>query len=593
MAKSDSRFGYQAKLGRELHDLSAPFGFTCVPGMLCPVFADIATPNDTYYVNHDLNYLRTTPLLSPAMVDVKVHIETFFVPFPLLYQPFGSTLYSLVDNFSSFFDAGADGLMNNNFPKLPFNDIKELCLNDWKHTARRHDIVRMMDFFNMNADSYIEDDEHPSRFSYAPSVFPWQWMAYHCIFQYYFRLDDKTNFDNSFNFDQFRAQDVINTGLILPSFWNMHQRPWDFDYFTSMYRSPIVSAASMQNVMKADQYNSPLFKDWTAPIQSDGKYSQDSSGNHNEVTTAFTAGQNYTYDPLQHRLGMSTASIRQMFANEKLAMITGRARKTYDSQILAHFGASVPHDVKHDITLIGHDTFDLHVGEVTSLSASSEVGLGDLAGKGWTSGEGKQHKFTAPVHGVVMTLFSVEPKKRYYGGYNRINALATAFDLPQPEFDKLGNMPMYRYEAGENAGPGVVTPTDIVGWKERYYYNKRRPSRVSLAFQNPTVKQTGYNEYSAYMISSAPFGAYTSTNNNTARPDLESRFYIDRNCMDGLFVAPYIDAWQNGLTGEETSENWNASPWLSFQRDPFIVDLDLHIKKASWMSKDGEPIYNY
>ena len=31
-------------------------------------------------------------------------------------------------------------------------------------------------------------------------------------------------------------------------------------------------------------------------------------------------------------------------------MITGRTKKNYDAQVLAHFGVNVPHDVKHDIT---------------------------------------------------------------------------------------------------------------------------------------------------------------------------------------------------------------------------------------------------
>ena len=39
-----------------------------------------------------------------------------------------------------------------------------------------------------------------------------------------------------------------------------------------------------------------------------------------------------------------------MFAVEKLLRITGRARKDYDSQVLAHLGFKVPHDVKHELT---------------------------------------------------------------------------------------------------------------------------------------------------------------------------------------------------------------------------------------------------
>lgn len=587
MAKSDARFGYRADLGREVHDLSAPFGFTTVPGMLNPIFEDIATPGDTYYINHDLTFMRTQPLLGPAMIDVKVHVESFFVPFPLIYQPIETALFGITTNFSSLFGDKPQSLANNDLPKMVFSDIRDNCLDDWKHSSRRHDIVRMMDLFGMNADSYIGDSTHSSRFVWNPSVFPWQWLAYHCIYQYYYRLDDKSEFDNSFNFDQFRTQSTINMGLIYPNFFMMHQRPWDFDYFTSMYRSPIVSDASLQEVLPKLNY-SPLSHSDIVGI--DVSRSEVSS---NSEISSFAAHVDATYQLTQQLGKSSTAIIRQMFANEKLAMITGRARKSYDSQVLAHFGVEVPHDVKHDISFIGGDSYDLRIGEVTSLSASSSSGLGDLAGKGWSSGNGKQHKFKAPCHGVVMTLFSVEPKKRYYGGFDRINAMTNAFDIPVPEFDKLGNIPMFRYEAGENAGSGTVSATDIIGWKERYYYNKRRHAKVTLAFQNPTIKQTGYNEWSSYMIASTPFGAYTSTNNNTARPDLESRFYIDRNCMDGLMVAPYIDAWQNGLKGEETSENWNASPWLSYQRDPFIVDMDLKVKKVSWMSKDGEPIYNF
>ena len=105
-----------------------------------------------------------------------------------------------------------------------------------------------------------------------------------------------------------------------------------------------------------------------------------------------------------------SAAIRQMFANEKLAMITGRARKNYDSQILAHYGIKVPHDVKHELSLIGQDSYSLRIGEVTSLASTDDAPLGELAGKGWASSrengnQPRQHKFTAPVHGVVMTIF--------------------------------------------------------------------------------------------------------------------------------------------------------------------------------------------
>ena len=65
----------------------------------------------------------------------------------------------------------------------------------------------------------------------------------------------------------------------------------------------------------------------------------------------------------------------------------------------------------------------MHVQEVTSLSALLMHLLVIWLVKSYASGEGKQFKFTAPCHGVIMTIFSIEPKRRYLGGFDRINAV--------------------------------------------------------------------------------------------------------------------------------------------------------------------------
>ena len=591
MSNSDARFEYRAKMNREVHNLGEPFGFTCAPGQLLPCFEDIATPGDTYYINHDLEFLRTLPLTAPAMVDVKVHLESFFVPFQMIYQPFEETLFSLKNPQSSNYDI--TGFKNNNFPVGNFADLigANMYGGTYKHTKARFDAFRISDMLGMNAYAYAFDSNYDSIFAYCPNVFPWALLAYHTIFQYYYRLDDKTQFDNSrCNWDYwYNSSSAVNMDI---GMHEIHQRPWDFDYFTSSYRSPIVSNVNLQTVLPLGQYSDLLSGSTLAPRDTFGSSVTGQALYDNEKVVSFAAASAGSYTPAASNLATSTASIRQMFANEKLAMITGRARKTYDAQVLAHFGVEVPHDPKHDIAFIGQDTYDINIGEVTSLSSTTSAGLGDLAGKGWCVGKSKGHKFTAPCHGVIMTIFSVEPKKRYFGEYNRIYALTDAFDLPTPEFDRLGNMPMFRFETGERSGTGAVTDTDIVAWKERYYWNKRRHPKATLAFMNnrPIV---GYNDKSSYMLTSAPFGAYTRTNNHTARPELESRYYIDTNCMDAMLLQPYVGIWQNGEDGEEVSENWNATPWLAYSRDPFIVSLDMKVKKVSWMSKDGEPIYNF
>ena len=576
MAHSDARFGYQAKLGRQDHDLSQPFSFTSAPGMLLPVWYDFASPGDYYQIKHDLPVLRSIQLLAPMMSRVKVHYETFFVPIQMLYEPAENALLSLKNQRSSLYNI--DNFINNNFPLLFYNEfINNLKLDD-QNLVHRFDAFRLANMLGLSPQNFVDDGSSFSAQRYAPSFFPWQLLAYHTIFQYYYRLDDKTQFSNmNCNWDRFYSARSVIPDV---DFMDIHQRPWDFDYFTSMYRSPLVSDVNMQRIMPSGIYN-PLTTSNQSPLT---RVETDAA--HNDITTSFGNPVG-----ISSNADLNTAAIRQLFANEKLAMITGRARKNYDAQVLAHYGQKVPHDVKHDITMVHHDIYDLNVMEVTSLASTSDAPLGELAGKSFAGGNRKEFNFTAPCHGVLMTIFSVEPIRSYLTGFDRINAITNAFDFPVPEYDRLGNVPMYNYE-GQVSSELVVT--GIAGWKERYYQFKRKMPKVTFAFFN----ESGLNNYAAYMVSSAPFGkpgglpATVPSDSELSRPDLEDRFYIDRNCLDGQCALNYLNIWQDGNLETPEHEDWGLTPWLAFARDPFIVDSFVKCTKVSWMSKDGEPIYD-
>lgn len=607
MAKSDARFGYQAKLNREIHDLLVdPKGFTCAPGMLCPIFADFASPGDKYYITHTLDFMRTAPLAAPAMCDVKVHYESYFVPIQMLYQPFEQSFFSLKDLQSSFYNQSS--LQNNSLPLFNYSAYVTAVQNTSNSTNYRQNAFRLADLLGLNALNFspaFTTGIGPGTVgtcAYGPSFFPWQVLAYHCIWQYVYRLDDKVSFSpDKFNWDKYYDNTAGVTYGGTSGFFDIYQRPWDFDYFTSLYRSPIVSAQNLQEVLPVGSYSDLVSRN-TRSIDDIGQAPADNSS-----IRAFTSqlGTNYSFQTLQ--ASFNTALIRNMFANEKLAMITGRTRKTYDSQVLAHFGIDVPHDPKHDIARIGHDVYDLRIGEVTSLASTSDAPLGDLAGKGFASSyrqDGSnmahKHEFVAPCHGVIMTIFSVEPKRRYYGGFARQNAVQDVFDFPVPEYDRMGNQPIYRFEAGNinnDSAVGTVTSmTDIIGWNMRYQQWKKRSSTSSLAFMAGNAAG-GANAWQSYMIATFPYAVVDASNasdyyNNSSRPDLYDRFYINRHDMDGLMLQSYSDGWKVPEAGQE-GENWNISPWLVYSRDAFIVDSHEVVKKVSWMSKDGEPVYNY
>ena len=589
MAKSDARFGYKADLGRQDFDLSQKLGFTSASGMLLPIWEDFASPGDSFYLQHDLPLLRSTNLAAPAMVDVKVHFDTFFVPMQMIYQPFENTMFSLKNIQSSNYSMAA--LMNNNFPLWDYNDFVSLMLGTEMTSDYHTDMFRLADLFGLCPDNFCTTTSTGQQ-RYTPSFFPWQMLAYHTIFEYFYRLDDKSQFDNQFcNWDKYYG--TSSPIQMTRDFASIHQRPWNFDYFTSMYRSPIVSSDNLQSVLPQSTYTFFTNKS-TAPVDTTGLVS---TNNNDKVAFTSVSGVSYNYADIQRAI--STPLIRQMFANEKLAMITGRTKKNYDSQVLAHYGVNVPHDVKHDLTLIHHDEYDLNVAEVTSLADTSFAGgnggaLGELAGKSYASGNGKQFKFTAPCHGVIMTIFSIEPQKRYISAFDRQNAITNAFDFPTPEFDRLGNMPMFRYECGYNLNQSTFAMSDIIGWKERYYQFKRKYDKCSYAFATGTG--VGFNNYSAFMIAERPFGESADNSawvggNIDQRPDLENRFYIERNAVDNLCLVQFAYGWKHSV--DTGVESWSNSPWLVYARDPFIVNSFIKAKKVSWMSKDGEPIYNY
>ena len=229
MAQSDARFGYRAKLSRDDHDLSQPLNFTTPPGLLCPIWFDIATPGDSYYMQHDMPLLRSIQLLAPMMTDVKVHFETFFVPLQMIYQPIENTLFSLTQiQSSNFLDVN---FRNNELPLFDYSS----WINDLSSPSLKFDAFRLSDFFGLSSLAIAQSDADVPYIkvqTYTPSFFPWQILTYKAIFQYYYRLDDKTNFNNDFNWDKHYNVQLFKPG---ENFMEMYDRPWDFDYFTSMY----------------------------------------------------------------------------------------------------------------------------------------------------------------------------------------------------------------------------------------------------------------------------------------------------------------------------------------------------------------------
>ena len=603
---------FKANLPRQSHVLSHNFDFTATTAHLNPIFHTIVSPGDTIKLGFDFN-LRTQPLEAAAFARLKCHTEYFFVPMSLLYQPFDQVYYGISDQFSSALSYGS----SRNFPVWDFRNAIALL-----YTNRGSDVpnaltnstgesigqsaIRLFDLLGYNPMGISHQDSEGTTY-YTPQVFPYPILAYNCIYQYYYRLDTREVFDAaSFNWDAFVGTTTVPVTSFSPLLYSlMHYRPLDNDYFTDIKVSPIVDVLNLGQKTSFNLAQSWLTRtnNLRGSVLSSGSIGQDSVNaninaptglNYNDpnthIQTNFGFVSNNVDSSVVHTVipingqDINTANIRALFANEKLWSITGRAKKNYDDQTLAHFGFKVPHDVKHQISCFGHDTSDIAIGEVISTASTSGAPLGEIAGKGYARQGSSKHSFTAPCHGVVMAIFSVVVDHNYEAGIAKENCVVGVNDLFQPEYDHLGMQPLFGYETNYFDYPSSLSdgdPLDVLGWQYRYEQWKRRFNRVSGAFRNTTGSLKSWSpSYMPYVGNQ--FSTGTTKPGNVS--NLESYQYFSNYPTDlnQIMLAQYQSTWS---TSYESYTGWSAV----YDNDPFVVNGYINAVLVSCMSDYSLP----
>lgn len=629
-----------AQLPKNGFDMSQQFGFTSSTGMLLPVYYDFLRVGESVHFQGSL-FARSQPLVTAAMADVDVFVDWFFVPSQMLFLNLGSFMWETNDLISSAvnplisqqgllpvvdFNASLYGLMNasssasERYSQSWFDAHQSLSITipgeDDRFDCVGVSTFRLLNHLGYNPNGIFAGDPGSYNFQHDPTnpnVFPMFLLAYQAIYQDYFRIDNRERRNLlSFNMDYEDANgvSVSNVSSNNADRFHLHYRPMKLDYFTSVKPTPIMDSVNMlgsinssqsipspsQVLQKIDNYlgvSSNSFVDYNPVLGNDSSDNTASVSTFNMSSSPAFSGENnpdavnvrYQFNKQTTGIGInsniSTANIRSMFAVEKLLRITGRARKDYDSQVLAHFGFNVPHDAKHELTHLGTDQALMHIGEVTSTAdtfssaSSSGAALGSISGKGYVNIQGKKRKFTAPVDGVLMAIYSCVPRVRYFGTFDKLNSFVDRLSFVQPEYDRLGMQPLFAYEA-EQGLAGVSS--NRCGWQYRYEQYKRKYDRVTEAFSSP-VYYGQVNQYSAWVLGRLPYKPSGSIVNLSF-----DDFLCPPTALNSIMVMPYSTAWD---------AEYIEKPWLMFARDPFINDFSVHCTKVSTMSKYGEPALDF
>ena len=596
-----------AHLPKQGFNMSQKFKFTSAAGQLLPVYFDFLHPGEKVRFSVDL-FTRTQPLSTAAMADIDEFVDLFFVPAQKLYSPFNELFMGVSDFNSSLLDVNVlenEGnlvfpyltLNSDNWRKAANSGAYMPLVDDWVQNGQTYEryyygAMRLCDHLGLNpyfitAPIGVNDvgsgtsayNYHES--IYMPSVNPMYFCAYQAIYYDYYRLSNWESNDNkAYNLDMFQNNhDILASSnsakrYAIRKWFNLHYRPWQRDYFKAVEPSPVVNSLGLAGFNYNYVGNG---ENVTPQVQGVG---QDLIF---EASIGAYTGQQLTHYTGEEGIGVQ--DLKTMFAVQKMLAITGRAGKHYDDQVLAHYGFKVPRMATNEVYFLGSHHQQIHIGEVISTADTSEQdgsALGTIAGKGYGKAVSEEIHFTAPLHGILMAVYSCVPKLNYITNIDRLHTCNDRFDYYTPELDKLGMLPVFQYELAPTHN---TLGTSRMGWQYRYMPFKCKYDRTTNAFlkggtfvSSSVVPQNGpFSDWSLTQYSYSK--AYPTGQSVLTWEDL----YCVPSALDQIMLVGYDDGAQGLDQSASCIQLWRQM----YSRDPLIHDLSIKCYKVSSMSTFG------
>lgn len=603
-----------AKLSRHPHDLSFHRTFTSGIGTLNPVLFDYLNPGDSVLLNDHLTTIAQ-PMQSNSFMRLSQHVEYFFVPMKQLWQAFPSFYYGIMDVHSSFYKTAKTLTPPSVNLRALYNYLSGSGWNTKLDLVGRpllEGFGRLVDL--MDVGHVFTQSTNDTSVGY--NIIPWLFCAYQKVWYDVYRLDDFISPNPSaYNLDGYSSSlisDGSDFGVV--DMFTMRYRPWKKDLFTNIFPNPyfnelpvsgqgsdftaagslarlysyagLTVPASQNNVnAPVGVYDSDFGQSGSMDIsQNNNSQLNDSSWNVSQSSGRVTQNgpvlrmfNNENEDYVNGSQSIDVTMLSTLYAIDKLKKITGNAAKHYDSQTLAHFGYDMPKGIHNEVYRLGGHDSSLNVGVVYATATTGENGsvLGEQGGRmTGSSGNNKPIKFTAPCHGILLALHSMDAESDYASvGLDPLHTLSSSDDFYKPEYDSLGMTPMFLSQVimpDASAGSSMVAnsyKSRIYGWTYRYSYLKSKVDRTNGAI-NYTLRD------------------WQPTRNMNASGNLTSSkvssLYISPSYTDACFLVNYGNAW--------TGSSLPSLPWSQlFQNDPFIHSLDFTYKKISVMSTYGVP----
>lgn len=497
-------------------------------GDLVPVYLEDCVPGDHFKITPDF-YVKFAPMVFPILQRIEAKITYWFVPNRLLWK-----------RWERYITGGKDGT---DVLQPPVVNYTKIDTSD-------------VSVGNGSLADYLGYPDFPSggQATNGPDYNVLPFYAYQLIWNSFFRdetlstdfrqalayaLDPGQTGDELEEYDaedfagyitSYPAADSIQTQL-----FTIRKVAWKKDYFTTA--SPWAQRGASVHIP------SNLSVSDTFRLSSSLGEGVDTSFADDEDSSTYLAYANKSVDDALGTLNdFYKASALQRFLQKS---INGNR---YIEQIANFFGVRVPDYRLQRPEFIGSASKVVQISEVlqTSQSTSGEdaSALGTYAGKAAVGGVGKTFDYKVREHGWIIGLMFVRPDASYFQGIRKNLSRVDRFDYYWPEFQGIGEQPIYKKElfAGKNNGDAN---DQVWAYQSRFseykFHNNEihgdfRDSMDAWTMSRKFLSAPGLNAYFTYVDSDS-----TGNNRVFAVPSADSTLYgiVNNNVTAFRPMLPY------------------------------------------------------
>ena len=597
----------KASLSRNGFDLSQRHIYSIKAGMKVPVLCIDTLPND-YHEIDVLSLVRSMPVQTDAFTRLKCSFEFGFVPYWQVWNKWNEFITQTQEH--------QQYIENNSLPtQVPTVSLANLLqaiiwrfMQDWMRVniltpavpyytdmfgfEQCHNMLRLLDMLGYGSYySYVDQARLDLETLKAEG---WSSDAFDDLYQQYVGDTNETFGNTQINLLRLCCYHKFMDDYCRSSIYEPQEpRTFDLEYLSNnltdngangFYYGSMIHYGMYNKDKFTALYPSPQFGSVSSVDLGTfeiSAVSSDSSSN-NPVNVSRTTGRLYnaiSQDAFNYNF-TSSASIdvyqlrkAEMFQKWKEDKL--RAGNKIKDQATAMWGQPFKYALENYSEYIKEITFNVSIDEVTNMSASGGATLGEIAGKGIGTGNGKV-SFKCQDFGCLVCVMSIVPISEYDAiGLDKNNTLAEPFDFATPHFENLGLESIHGYELNTNPyvseqySPSYLFKT--LGYAPRYLNYKTAVDKVHGEFMS-----VGHvNELSDGSPVDAPGTLYSWS---TPRTDMEKLLSANSYAIEFLHVNPSVldPIFLQNCDSYQTT-------------DQFLVNTNFAIKSVRSLSVLGLP----